>query len=536
MSRIRRRLTFAWQDAEAPDATPILPSWDHQTQRADSPGFFAAIGALIRRLFGGGANDASAQAAESMARQLDRIRSELVELKLPGEVSAFANSSPFAFLLQGRIPTVDQHDAIQRFLDSSTATRQPQDFFGSTMQTADLLFHGGSLSGKTSALAACALLSTLLNGRNVLVITKRSGQFWRLERCLKSALEYLQLDGAVLINRLETADKIAVRETPPQILLCSPAHYDSLLLDDIQLSQSYPTLVIDDFEQFSEIERSHLPFLADRHRWLIESQFRQFQIVLGCSKLSSAAERYLANRFFTSASDLPSHSVRLRPLPVTDIRVFVATASNSISSIQSSLLSAGVEAATMLRISADPNKVNNRLNVAFTSEIQKQEKPPTDNGYSWVLADCSLTERELRYLQQHYCQPGASLVCLALTPDTDILPVVAGSDASAFRARHFQALAHVLPLRSPVPLEVARRFGIDPGRLPVSSSESQSLGGVLWWDHAGFRNRTDSDFYKFAGLVRQTSNHEPLRIDCVPNPAFSLSVNRDQSEIGHSPE
>ncbi|HHK41183.1 MAG TPA: hypothetical protein ENJ50_02090, partial [Planctomycetaceae bacterium] len=326
---VRRRcsMSLASDDSASTGGTPDrVPS--------ERDGLFGALRRAIDRAL---ASQRKAREESSEARPDPPDTERLIREILPEAVvrggQDLAKRSPpptgpanLSFLFAGHRPTRAQGDVLEAFWRLYAATftnlaRGPGD------RNCDILVYGPAHSGRTTVLCACALDAVIRRGQHVVMIVPTRRDVKRLVAVCRKQLDFTSLGPYLTVESLtETlATQLAKDSLLPHILVTTLDEFQRLLLDNPrsrvrELCRLFECVLVDDYDRFSSAERSHVVFVLDKMRWMIEDSWRVFQAVLGCGDLSQAGREFVCSRLATStfASD---QCIRLDPLMLPPVRV-----------------------------------------------------------------------------------------------------------------------------------------------------------------------------------------------------------------------
>ena len=304
-------------------------------------------------------------------------------------------------------------------------------------------------------MATICLSSVLCYGRNVLIIERANRKSESLRDALDSFIETNGLQNAIQIRRFTAQNASEFARRPPPFLICDSRDYCQAILNDDALASQYLTVACDDLNLMDVIERAHIPFLIDRHRWMVESNFRRFQFVATLGLLGPGGQDYVAARFLTSTTEVRQHFCKLR-VPAGNLE-------NVYQFKEGFDWDALIEKFDTL----DSPPVQVHLCRSRKDAIGLLEANRITGN--WIVIHSRISISDIKLLKKH--DQNISIVCLGIVRETGATPVFANRNAQSFRVAHFLEHARTTKPRTPIPLHIARRFGLDISRIePVEGS------------------------------------------------------------------
>lgn len=247
------------------------------------------------------------------------------------DYSPAAASSGLEFLFGGRVPTVDQLEALQSFDDlwiAHTKALHDTDFGPSRHSHADLLIQAFPESfadpedhGVLEVQVAAAILAVIGRGQRVLFLVSDDSERAHVTSTLQSRLEALRVETLYRIGSLMPTDVAqwappaaapgtVMEERPPDVMVGTLADYEQGFFGGASASHVVRAVLFDTEVVIipnllaltrSQEGRLHLPFVLDKHRLILASENRMMQLVAGTPPIG---ERPVAGRDSVSpASD-----------------------------------------------------------------------------------------------------------------------------------------------------------------------------------------------------------------------------------------
>lgn len=294
--------------------------------RGGKTGFWTKVGSWFKRFFGiseaaeDEVEDEGIKPPEWLMELLDELPdgcrvNDGPDLLEEGETSAVTTTSGLELIFGGLSPTVDQERVFQRFVGSY---REVIDFHGTgdsgeVEPSADLLIQGDPGVGKTTAILACALYAAFVRGQRVLLIVPNEMRQAVIKERLEKFLTEVMMHYYVRIGVLTQASVLEwVQETgiTPHIIISTADSVEGCLYgSQLRIGEQFDKLnrilhllevvIVDDIMDFEDAERSHLPFILDKQRLLMESEYIPIQVVVTCPNLAKVAEANFGSRLFT---------------------------------------------------------------------------------------------------------------------------------------------------------------------------------------------------------------------------------------------
>lgn len=464
------------------------------------------------------------------------------ELLKDGDTSPIVPGTGLETMFGGSSPTADQHRVFQRFVESY---RELVIGSGSSPTcrgvepSADLLVEGDPGSGKTTALIACALYAAFVRGQRVLFIVpdelRQTVVKQRIDAFLKTGrLNYYV--GCATITPAAVADWLREDSAIPHILIGTPASIEEHLYgaparqdEQFELLRKFILLlenvVVDDFTDFEDAQRSHLPFLIDKQRLLLEAEYLPLQVVVSCPRLAPIGKAILGTRLFTEKRlKLETNVLTVRPRPSGRAWRLDLTATD---------LATAVDRLIEWCLKRDLDVVLYRRGIN-EHERQRKQSELIDRGGSRKITVIADLDQPLDVLAINvdavfYQVAIHQDVCLALrlrmghddtvifslTPDgesrevidTGIVPVVVDRTATALVGAHLRSALRYLRPSSPVSVDIWQQFGIRDERSVIGTGPN-----MLEFDDWSSDGDYGSDLWPYIALRRPGHRYEPINV------------------------
>jgi hypothetical protein len=311
---------------------------------AKKPGFFARLFTWIKNLFFPAAKRRIEESGNPWPDWLDELITQLP----PGcrnthppepldrhDAAPLSTATELKYFFGSVVPTVDQEEMFQRFRDSyQEVVRDGWSWQSGTTvpPSADLLVQGDPGSGRTTALIACAVYAALGRGQRVLFLVANRQRQQIVKQRIKDLLTGLRIHQYVHCDNVTreplegwlSLDDDSHLDVLPHILIATlddveehlygAAHLDNVRLERLRrLVLLLEVVLVDDFMDFEDAQRSHLPFFLDKQRLLLEADYMPLQVVVTCPPLAKVARKTFGTRLFTETRLREQNVIMLRP-------------------------------------------------------------------------------------------------------------------------------------------------------------------------------------------------------------------------------
>ena len=524
LSILRRRLQMSsiFENEHADWSNSVSPPPNTATGASEG-----IITKLFRYLFGRGTGSTAPQLSQQQRVDLvleNLNQTGLTKTRFSTKTAAFGVQN--TFLLKGKRPTTGQLKAIESFQMLFSEANEARNT-GATDRNCDLLIHGPKYSGKTATLIACVIDSVVRRGQHVIVLSCDQKNCRRLKTSIDERFAHLQLSQFVgvellsenLVHEWKTSSTYYV----PQVVIATVDQIQHLLFgtDSQRISEIlslFHSMFVDDFNDFDEIERSHLPFLIDKQRWIVEDDFSVFQAVVSCSQLSDSGVRVVSGRLATSSIEISRQCIELFELPLYSIMIYESPSmvKSDVTKIGELCHRHGLEFLDF-------------YDHDFLSKLKNLTSLESDNPIV-VLANGDLTVAATKKIRAVGMPDHSVIICRRLLPELKSTPVSAGRDSSAFRTIHFENLSRFLTVLSPIHTDVVRRFGISIDSDGIRHTNDSSIHRPsLFWDPQKRGARDES--IGFASLHDLPGRSLAVSCQSLPNPAFRLWFDRPKNQL-----
>lgn len=483
---------------------------------------------------------------------------EPVELP-PEETSVTSSRADLSRLFGGHVPTVDQVEVFERF--RSYHRRLVEGGDDNKEQSADLLVVGHPGSGKTTSLTACAVYAALVRGQRVLFLVptllRQDAILERIEVFLRELSLHYYVKAAAL------GDERVVRwiqgtEPLPQILVGTVSTAERHLYAFRGSRGELPVLqrllhlcelvVVDDFLDLEDAERSHLPFLLDKQRLLLAGEGLSLQVLISCGKLTSLGEEILGKRLFTVREFDPTRNVIATKPPAGArawrVRLETADVPGTVDAMVEWCLEHGLDVVLFHRgIDEDERR---RQEAALA--VKGQGRVAVLSDLDRPLAGISPLEVDAIFYQEAIHED----LCLALRrhaghdetvifnitprgaekrPNPAVVPVVANRATSPMMAEHLQSVARLLRPWTPIHARVWERLGLEPSVLPVWEPEVRRASpwfDVDVWHEEEYRR----ELWAYVCLGEPWERCHAVQVAELPDSSWGVYTLASRSRIG----
>ncbi len=433
--------------------------------------------------------------AGSVISKAERVES------LP-RTSPMSNREDLRPLFGGDLPTADQAEFIDALQDSFSTMLEARGR-GAGHVSPDLLLEGPLGSGRTSALIAAALHAVLVRGQRVLLLVPDDERAGIACRRIMHRVDAMHLTHHVVAERV-TSNGVArwlTGEPLPEILIASLGDVEGHLFGSgttqepafgrlSRLLQLLEVVLVDDLTEFDPRERSHLPFLLDKQRLLLESELLALQAVVCCPPLTRTARPILGRRLFAGGEFQSGRGcVELRQRETGGAWVVTVHADDpgpAVEELVRQCLARGLET-VLLRPGIDEleRERQHRRLTEREPDARLTILSHLDQAVGGALESVEVAFYHLA-LEEDPClalnlflgDEETVLVRVAARsqPDapvpTRVTPILASRAAKPLQVAHLRSIGRFLAPATPVPLRVWGRFGVNPDDLPRVSLRS----------------------------------------------------------------
>lgn len=426
---------------------------------------------------------------------------EVSRIKLrASEVSPFSENSELAPLFGVARPTRDQVQILERFRDLfwDMVNREQPNSLRHHEHSADLLVFGSPGSGRTTTLLACAAYAAFVRGQRVLFFVPDSLRQAAIVERIEQFLHELRLNYYIKVGTLSdgAVDGWIKGTAPlPQILVgtvgaveeCFYGHHCSA--EDFgklrRLVLLPEVLIVDDFMDFDDAERTHLPFLIDKQRLLLASEYLPLQVLVSCQKLAPLGEEVLGKRLFTLKHfDRKTNILPIRPregVQAWKVQVQSIADPALIEELIGWCLNHGLDV-VLYRSHIDEEERRAQEDhlaskggtgrIVVISDLERPMSPLKSSEVDAIFHEEALCHEICLALRLHAGHDGTVIFSIAPSaathePNVGLVPVVADRSAVPLMVTHLGSACRFLRSLSPVHVDMWDRFGVNSLTAPA---------------------------------------------------------------------
>ncbi len=479
------------------------------------------------------------------------------------EGAAMSEAAELKPLFGRVVPTTDQWKLFQRFCESY---QEVIDGEGGTEESlgrepsADLLVEGDPGSGRTTALIACAIYAALGRGQRVLFLVANQQRQEIIRKRIDDTLAALHVKSYIhteIITRTAVERWTSFREDQhpavPQILigtldavevhLYGAPHVDKKHVARLRrLVMLLEVVFVDDYMDFDDAQRSHLPFMLDKQRLLAEADFTPLQVVVTCPRLATIARTSFGTRLYTERLlQLDRNVIRLRPRksgPAWRVDLEADHVSAAVDrmvdwclrrELDVVLYRRGIDESERRRQEAElRDRAGANQTVAVMSDLDQRLKP-SPGDVDAVFYQVAAHQDVCLALRMRFGSADSVIFSVRPTdevrdmPVSGIVPVAADRSAVPLMVAHLRSAVRFLRRGTPVPETAWSQFGVSLSRLrPARPSESPEVRLVrdLW---EGADRQYASRLWPYV-TVHQRSRTAASVVDChaLPEETYGL--------------
>jgi len=267
---------------------------------------------------------------EELLKGVPGCTRDKTEALLEGETSPKVQREDLRWFFGDVTPTESQAEAFDKFKDFY---RRLIENYGAgrddfSWLEADLLIDGDKGSGCTTALLACAAYAAFVRGQRVLFVVPDEAKACRAKERIGAFLRRIRLHYYVSCDvvRDDTClSWLQPRAAVPHIMIGTVKTVERSLYGMIctgdqelrlrRLIHMLEVVLVDDFMEFDDTERSHLPFMLDKQRLLLDAEHLPLQVVVVFPKLARLGKVTLSRRFFTDKHADEAKRISFLPPP-----------------------------------------------------------------------------------------------------------------------------------------------------------------------------------------------------------------------------
>lgn len=469
-----------------------------------------------------------------------------------------AEGSEIRPLLGELVPTQDQDAVFRRFMEAYEEMIENGDgippLSGSdVVAPADMVLHGEAGVGKTTVLAACALYAAFVRGQHVLFIVPSPLQEKHVERLVTSFLQRLGLHyfarPGILANgeldRWLTSDDLL-----PRVIISTVDKVERLLygasFEEPKKAEKLACFVrllevvmVDDFMDIDEIQRAHLPFLLDKQRLILASEFLPIQVVVTCPPLAKVGESIFGSRLFTEKGlHLSRNVLALRPrigVKGWHLRLEAGAAGEALESLALWCLEHRLRVVVYQKgLDVETTDAQRRLlrqkasqgELAVIADLNQPVDETIIGGVDAVFYEVAAHEDVCLGLRMNL--GGEDSVIISFQPDhvgreeiePGIVPVVADRTAKPLAMAHLQSIQRLVRPRVPIPADPWIRLGFHPNDVELGKYRDLPLSELLWdaWTEESY----GQELWPWISVWRSGNTQSWVTPDVMPRPAVDF--------------
>jgi|GEM_PF-4466901 len=572
-----------------PAAVLIKQIQDDENVQQVKPSFWSSLFQKIKKLFT--KQEAVAKSTEDDKPQPPAWLFNLLE-HLPAGCDAqkpekliIADPAPFvqdgvlSLFIGLERPTEDQKKFFDRFVQSyldvcfdPTTVKEKQS--QNDIASADLLLQGDSGSGRTSVLIACALYAAIVRAQRVLILVPDEVRVKSIFRMVSDRLEKLML-GDYLKCGLVTEENVSLwcidrnkqqlgvssdeqttvkGDVLPQIFIATPSNLEEFLycskLSTKDASRAVKhillmleVILVDDFIDNNEAERCHLPFLLDKQRLLLSSEYIQFQTVVVTPRLETQlGVQYLGVRLFTEKRlDKVRNVFVMRPRPMDSawgLSIRAEDVTTICDELVKSCLKEGLDVVLYRKGMGENQRVilqGEFAKVSSTGTIHVvnhldlvSEQVQDNNDIDAVFFQTAVSGDASMALRLRMGGKDSVFIKILSSNEKDefhfdgVIPLVADRTSVPFQVMHLKSILKFFSPRLPIPTETWSQLGVYvnedkmPIGLPVGKESAawlydvwnESVYGTSLWSYLALFDKT---YFNVANNVSEVPfTHEAL--------------------------
>ncbi len=457
------------------------------------------------------------------------------------------------------VPSVDQVTVLEWFERSYRGLLE--DGWDAKQRSADLLVMGNVGSGRTTALLACACYAAFVRGQRVLFLVPDSLRQEAVQMRVDAFLKRLQL--GYYLTAATLGDDAVHRwltgtEPIPHIIIGTAETAERHLYGFSCLDSQLPALrrlvmlpeviIVDDFMDFDDAQRSHLPFLIDKHRLLLAADQMPLQVAVSCRNLTEMGQQILGTRLFTVKQlDKTRNVVQVKPRRCGSVwRV----------RMQADDVPAALEELVLWCLGHDLDVVMYRqgLEEEQRSSQERALLAKAGRGRLALLSDLErplLSPSPLDIDAIFYQEAAHEDICLALRlhaghedtvvfslgasgavgePVGPVLPAVADRSALPLLVTHLNSVTRFLRPRAPIHADWCARFGLPYRQAPTAPSGAELTDcrfDVDVWEEPDYGDA----IWPYLVLSGPVSRRQPVPVLAMPDPGWDVFAAPDGRQL-----
>ena len=447
------------------------------------------------------------------------------------------------------VPTTDQVRLLERFRDFYR--RLVERVESDVEACADLLVQGNPGSGKTTALLACAVYAAFVRGQRVLFLVpdtlRQEAVRDRIDLFLKKLhLNYYMKTG-VLSN--DAVDRwLGGAEPIPHIIIgtlrAAEEHFYGFQCPRDRIPQLRrlvllpEVVIVDDFMDFDDAQRSHLPFLIDKQRLLLAAEYMPMQVVVSCRKLTELGEEILGKRLFTVKHlDKNRNVLSIRPRQGTHawrVRLPADNVPETVDKLVTWCLRRGLDV-VLYRHGIDEDEremqqaalaAKGKGRIAVLSDLERPLTSPDPMDVDAIFYHEALHEDICLALRMH--AGNEETVIFSVEPSgakkevvAGIVPVVADRSATPLLVAHLNSVLRFLKPFTPIHADVWSKFGMEYHTVAEPDRDTQLADDWLeldLWEEQDYRVELGS----YISMGKPNLIRDPVKVFALPDPSWAV--------------
>jgi hypothetical protein len=477
----------------------------------------------------------------------------------PDQISPDSPRTDLKHLFGIDVPSVDQVTVFERF---ERAYRELlEGGWGSGQRSADLLVVGNVGSGRTTALLACACYAAFVRGQRVLFLVPDSLRQQAVQMRVDAFLKRLQL-GYYL--QAASLDDDAVHrwltgaEPIPHIIIGTVDSAERHLYGFQCLDSQLPALrrlvtlpeviIVDDFMDFDDAQRSHLPFLIDKHRLLLAADQMPLQVVVSCRNLTELGQQILGARLFTVKQlDKNRSVVHVKPRQcgsVWRVRMEADDVPATLEQLVLWCLNHDLDVVLYRQGLEEDQRLNQqnallakagRGRLALLSDLERPLLAPPPVEIDAIFYQQAAHEDVCLALRLHAGHDDTVIFSIGASgaagePVGRVLPAVADRSALPLLVTHLNSVARFLRPRAPLHADLCVRFGLPYREVPPAAAGVQGTDcrfDVDVWDEPDY----GETLWPYLSLSGPVPRRQPVAVLAMPDPHWTVFASPDGRQL-----
>ena len=468
----------------------------------------------------------------------------------PDQISPDSPRTDLKHIFGVDVPSMDQVTVFERFQRSYRELIE--DGWGAQQRSADLLVMGNVGSGRTTALLACACYAALVRGQRVLFLVPDSLRQEAVQARVDAFLERLQL-GYYLTAATLSDDAVnrwlTGAEPIPHIMIGTVETAERHLYGFQCLDSQLPALrrlvmlpevlIVDDFMDFDDAQRSHLPFLIDKHRLLLAADQMPLQVAVSCRNLTELGQQVLGARLFTIKQlDKYRNVVVVKPRPCGSawrVRMQADDVPATLENLVVWCLSHDLDVVLYRQGLEEDQRLGQqnaflakagRGRLALLSDLERPLLSPSPVDVDAIFYQEAAHEDICLALRLHaghdetviFSVGASGAVC---EPVGSVLPAVADRSAMPLLVAHLNSVTRFLRPCAPIHADLCARFGLPYRDVPAAASGAELTDcrfDVDVWDEPDYGDAV----WPYLALSGPVSRRQPVRVLAMPDPGWCV--------------